>query len=323
MLTLPPLFCNRQRSRKSKGAKDDGEDVDEQVNNQPEGQTVDDSTSQLPAQSHSEPSSSTSKDPQVEPLATVPGPSNVASSSILTSNPHKPSVLPRPSVYGPRKYTLSVALPSSIVLNAQTMELKTRLVGSVARVCAIFNVDEIVVFNDGSQTSNTAAGNGLGMGQQGGPTARKRQWEEGGSNGFSNGQDSNYSRPDQAEAFDPDSFTAMIFQYLETPQYLRKQLFPMHPNLRLAGLLPPLDLPHHVRFEEESPYREGLVIDEPGYAHKLAIASPQHPTVWVHVGLKDAVQCKVVGAGDEASLPSVGARVTVKMPEKRVGTLGE
>lgn len=56
------------------------------------------------------------------------------------------------------------------------------------------------------------------------------------------------------------AFMARVAQYLETPQYLRKALIPMHPDLRLAGLLPPLDAPHHMRATEWKPYREGLVL---------------------------------------------------------------
>lgn len=50
-------------------------------------------------------------------------------------------------------------------------------------------------------------------------------------------------------------------QYAETPQYLRKKLFPMHPSLRLAGLLNPLDSPHHMREDDDCPFREGVVVD--------------------------------------------------------------
>ncbi|CAN0518176.1 unnamed protein product, partial [Ectocarpus sp. 8 AP-2014] len=50
-------------------------------------------------------------------------------------------------------------------------------------------------------------------------------------------------------------------QYAETPQYLRKQLFPMHSSLRLAGLLNPLDAPHHMRADDACPFREGVVLD--------------------------------------------------------------
>ena len=45
-----------------------------------------------------------------------------------------------------RPWTVTLALPGSIVDNAQSHELRSYLVGQVARACAIFNVDEIVVF---------------------------------------------------------------------------------------------------------------------------------------------------------------------------------
>lgn len=47
-----------------------------------------------------------------------------------------------------RHYTLSVALPGSILNNAQSLELRTYLAGQIARACAIFCVDEIVVFDE-------------------------------------------------------------------------------------------------------------------------------------------------------------------------------
>lgn len=36
----------------------------------------------------------------------------------------------------------------------------------------------------------------------------------------------------------------------------------MHPDLQFAGLLPPLDAPHHLRRNDVSVYREGVVLDE-------------------------------------------------------------
>ena len=55
---------------------------------------------------------------------------------------------------------------------------------------------------------------------------------------------------------------ARILQYMECPQYLRKNFFPRHPDLQYAGLLNPLDCPHHMRKDEESPFREGVVLDK-------------------------------------------------------------
>ena len=53
----------------------------------------------------------------------------------------------------------------------------------------------------------------------------------------------------------PDNLTAKqkrdrnlivtILSYMETPQYLRKRLFKIKPELRYAGILPPLRTPHH------------------------------------------------------------------------------
>lgn len=34
----------------------------------------------------------------------------------------------------------------------------------------------------------------------------------------------------------------------------------MHPDLKYAGVLPPLDAPHHLRSTEWGPYREGVVL---------------------------------------------------------------
>ena len=52
-----------------------------------------------------------------------------------------------------------------------------------------------------------------------------------------------------------------LLSYLETPPHLRKHLFPMHPNLRTAGSLPSLDMPHHLRAYEWCQYREGVTIE--------------------------------------------------------------
>lgn len=47
-----------------------------------------------------------------------------------------------------RGWTLSMALPSSILDNAQSNELKTYLVGQIARAAVVFNIDEIVVYDE-------------------------------------------------------------------------------------------------------------------------------------------------------------------------------
>ena len=48
----------------------------------------------------------------------------------------------------PRFSTLSIALPGSVLSNCQTRELRTLLVGQIARAATIYHVDEIIVFDD-------------------------------------------------------------------------------------------------------------------------------------------------------------------------------
>lgn len=55
-----------------------------------------------------------------------------------------------------------------------------------------------------------------------------------------------------------------ILSYMETPQYLRKRLFGLKPELRYAGVLPPLRTPHHPLSNKTEnlkigEHREGIV----------------------------------------------------------------
>lgn len=58
---------------------------------------------------------------------------------------------------------------------------------------------------------------------------------------------------------------AMILSYMETPQYLRKRLFKIRPELRYVGILPPLRTPHHPLINKlkdltVGEHREGAVV---------------------------------------------------------------
>ncbi|KDN40175.1 DUF171-domain-containing protein [Tilletiaria anomala UBC 951] len=220
-------------------------------------------------------------------------------------NPHKPSAfsLPITSSHGSRKHTLSIALPGSIILNSQSPELRARLVAHVARAAAIFNVDEIVIFKEGQRAKDTAVlesrgGYGRGRYSKGASITE----EEGGT----------------GDSYDEDAFMARILQYLETPQYLRKVLFPMHPDLRYAGLLPPLDLPHHLRREDQARYREGVIVSPNAKSSSKHNKDPMKSGMqeWlIDVGLWDNVRTEApVSAGLAADM-----RVTVEMPKNESG----
>lgn len=171
------------------------------------------------------------------------------------------------SVQRGRMQTVTIALPGSIIENAQTKELKTYLAGQIARAAVIYQVDEIVVYDDhlGQKSSES------------GPQA---------------------SETIQRDAYDCHVFLMRILQYLETPQYLRKQLFPKHTDLSCAGLLNPLDIPHHVRSTEQSVYREGVVSDR---------MLGEKEGSYVYVGLQKEVRV------DKRIHP--GIRVTVKLDQ--------
>uniref|UniRef100_A0A8C9ZGV4 28S rRNA (uridine-N(3))-methyltransferase n=1 Tax=Sander lucioperca TaxID=283035 RepID=A0A8C9ZGV4_SANLU len=128
-----------------------------------------------------------------------------------------------------RAYTVSVALPGSVLDNAQSTELRTYLAGQIARACVVFCVDEIVVFDEQGEDVKSVEGEFKGVGKKGHACIQ----------------------------------LARILQYLECPQYLRKWFFPKHKDLQYAGLLNPLDSPHHMRIDDESEYREGIVLDRP------------------------------------------------------------
>jgi predicted SPOUT superfamily RNA methylase MTH1 len=60
---------------------------------------------------------------------------------------------------------------------------------------------------------------------------------------------------------------ATLLDYIETPQYLRKRLFKLRPELQYAGILPPLRTPHHplnrkMKSLKVGEYREGATLSK-------------------------------------------------------------
>lgn len=103
-----------------------------------------------------------------------------------------------------------------------------------------------------------------------------------------------------------------LLSYLETPPFLRKHLFPMHADLRLAGSLPSLDMPHHLRSNEWCRYREGVTVEKLTERHekkKKQRKDDAHSeeTSFVDVGLSQKISVP-------ADIPP-NTRVTVRLPE--------
>ncbi|XP_034248932.1 putative methyltransferase C9orf114 [Thrips palmi] len=131
--------------------------------------------------------------------------------------------------------TLSIAVPGSILDNAQSVELRTYLAGQIARAACVYKVDEVIVYDD------------VGI------------YDRFADKTVESLSDSGEVRPAR-----PCCATlARILQYLECPQYLRKEFFPFHKDLEYAGLLNPLDAPHHMRMQDDERFREGVVLPQP------------------------------------------------------------
>jgi predicted SPOUT superfamily RNA methylase MTH1 len=91
---------------------------------------------------------------------------------------------------------------------------------------------------------------------------------------------------------------ADILTYLDTPQYLRKRLYGLSPSFSFAGILPPLQAPHHIVPRNISSSRLGDM--------RVGIVSSRRSgRVEVDVGLERPVVCQ----GD----PPIGTRLTVKL----------
>ena len=78
------------------------------------------------------------------------------------------------------------------------------------------------------------------------------------SNGEVTGDGEQSGRKSYSGYTDPNYFLAHILSYLECPPYLRHSLFPRHPDFQHAGMLPSLDMPHHLKKNEWCEYREGV-----------------------------------------------------------------
>ncbi|MCK4404888.1 MAG: RNA-binding protein [Hadesarchaea archaeon] len=97
-----------------------------------------------------------------------------------------------------------------------------------------------------------------------------------------------------------------LLHYMETPQYLRKLLFPRTRELRYAGLLPPLRTPHHPLADEKTApdnYREAVVIDagKRGSLLELGIRERGFTSEKLGVGERVTVRLgKALGEGKRA-----------------------
>ncbi|KAM3483817.1 hypothetical protein MY8738_002714 [Beauveria namnaoensis] len=144
-------------------------------------------------------------------------------------------------IRGGRQWTISIAVPGSILSNLPTAEQRLVTVARLARSLSIFCVDEVIVYDDDA------------------PSARNTTTR------FDMADGSSSSTGIYTGDADPCHFVAQVLSFLECPPFMRRRLFPLHPNLRHTALLPALDMPHHPRAKAPwLPYAEGVTVTNGG-----------------------------------------------------------
>lgn len=89
-----------------------------------------------------------------------------------------------------------------------------------------------------------------------------------------------YSDNPKANQNNEINLIASLLSYMETPQYLRKRIFKLKPELRYAGILPPLRTPHHplnrkIKNLKVGEYREGVTLSKTGEGTLIDIGVEQ------------------------------------------------
>ena len=102
--------------------------------------------------------------------------------------------------------------------------------------------------------------------------------------------------------FNDSRFISMVLGYMDTPQYLRRMLFPRREELRHVGLLPPLRTVHHpINSKSESlkigEFRVGAVVESVG----------SDGGVWVEIGVDRPIPLRTNGVYE------MGQRLSVRI----------
>ncbi|KAG2488881.1 hypothetical protein HYH03_012675 [Edaphochlamys debaryana] len=201
----------------------------------------------------------------------------------------------------PRRWTLSIAVPGTLLDAPPSLEFAVAAAAQIARAAAAFQVDEVVVYDDSPAATALQPGQPL----------------------------------TSASVSPGTALLARVLQFLETPPHLRPNLYPAEamaesPELRLAAELPQVAPPHHARPSGAGvwlPYREGVVLrSEPGagcYADVgldrmvwLEQELPQCTRVTLHLGDSEP-STRFMPAFSETMI--VGKVVPPSEPRERLG----
>src|ERR671931_2062697 len=82
-----------------------------------------------------------------------------------------------------------------------------------------------------------------------------------------------------------------ILGYLDTPQYLRRKLYRLTPELQYAGILHPIKAPHHKKYENIKSIKAGEL--------RVGVVVKFKGTLHVDVGLGVMIPCERISATEE------------------------
>ncbi|KAI0149468.1 DUF171-domain-containing protein [Xylariaceae sp. FL1272] len=134
----------------------------------------------------------------------------------------KPTAFFQPN--GGREWTISIAIPGSVISTCRRDDQRTNIVSHIARALSVFSIDEVVIFDDSPPDSRAT----------------------------------NVDPAMYTGDVDPCGYVDHLLQYLEMPPFMRRTLLPLHPNLKQAGLMASLDIPSHPHQTDWLPYCEGV-----------------------------------------------------------------
>ena len=89
----------------------------------------------------------------------------------------------------------------------------------------------------------------------------------------------------------------MILSYLDTPQYLRRRLYPLTPELQYAGILHPIKAPHHKKYENINAVKPGEI--------RVGVVVKLKGVLYVDVGLGVMIPCERISAAEEGNKVNV------------------
>lgn len=104
-----------------------------------------------------------------------------------------------------------------------------------------------------------------------------------------------------------------LLRYMETPQYLRKRLFKLRPELQYAGILPPLRTPHHPLSKKATDlkvgeYREGVTIAHVKKGTLVDIGVGKPALVLSRIPIGERVTVKIVSVGEQVAADIIKRR---------------